>query len=284
MAEKQPDETAIREYLLGNIDPKSELAENLDERMLMDRDFSALADHIEEEIIQDYLEGDLGPSDRAAMERHFLRPPERQKKLRRAYLLNRHLAARGAEQEQFKRGPVPPWRSRLALLTSYAGWAAALLLMIPASYLVNSQRALQSEVAQKTRDLEREREHTASAESKLHIALAGLPQPVANLNFYGQGVVRGNRSPSTQQIVTGPRTLHVELLLGGVTQPRCQTQMQSTAEKMAWFSQTQASPSGRYFVLIFDVPVDGIAPGNYEFKVSRCTSLEQHFSFQVSSP
>lgn len=272
MAEKQSDETTIREYLLGNIDPKSELAESMGERILMDKDFSALADLIEEEIIQDYLEGDLDPADREAMEQHFLRPPERQKKLRRAYLLNRHLVARGTEQEQFKQAHVPPRRSRLALWTSYAGWAAALLLMIPAGYLVNSQHALQSEVAQKARDLEREREQ------------AGLQRPVANLNFYGQGVVRGDHSPFTQQIAAGPRTLHVELLLGGITQPRCQVLMQSAAGIMAWLSQTQAFPSGEYFALVFNVPVDGITPGEYKFKVSQCTSSEQLFAFQVSSP
>ncbi len=284
MATKQSDETAIREYLLGNIDPESDLAESLDERMLMDRDFSALADRVEEEIIQDYLEGELEPSQRAAMERHFLRPPERQKKLRRAYLLNRYLAARDAEQEQLKPAPVLPRRNPFALWTSYAGWAAAILLMIAAGYLVNSRRVLQSEVAQKTRELELVREQATTAEAKSQSALAGLPQPVANLNFYGQGVARGNGSPSTQQIVTRPRTLHVELLLGGITQPRCQVLLQSAAGKMVWFSQAQASPSGRYSVLVFNVSVDGIAPGDHEFKVSQCTSSEQAFPFHVSSP
>jgi hypothetical protein len=281
MAEKQSDETTIREYLLGNIDPESELAERLDERLLTDRDFSALTDRIEEEIIQDYLEGELEPSERAAMERYFLRPPERQKKLRRARLLNQHLAARGAEQEQSKPAPVIPRRSRL--WTSYAGWAAALLLIIPAGYLVNSQRILQSEITQKNKDLEREREKAASAEMKLQSTLAGLPRPVANLNFYGQGIARSSHSPSTQQIATGPRTLHVELLLSGITQPQCQVLLQSAAGKMAWFSQTQAFPSGKYFELVFNVPVDGIMPGEYEFKISQCQSSEQPpFPFQVS--
>lgn len=283
MAEKQSDETTIREYLLGNIDPDSELAESMDERMLRDRDFSALADRIEEEIIQDYLEGDLNPSDRAAMERHFLRPPERQKKMRRAYLLNRHLAARGDEQEPFKPAPVPPQRNRLALWISYAGWAAALLLIIPAGYLVNSQRALQSEVAQKTRDLDRERELAAIAKAELQRAFAALPQPVANLDFYGQGVVRGSLE-ARRPIRTETRTLHVELLLASVTRPRCQILLQSTAGKMAWFSQSQAFPSGRYFALVFNVPVDGIAPGYYKFEISQCTSAGETFSFSVSGP
>src|ERR1041385_6333709 len=110
MAEKQSDETTIREYLLGNIDPKSEFAESLDERMLMDRNFSALVDCIEEEIIQDYLEGDLDPSERAMVERRFLLPPERQKKLRRAYLLNRHLAARRPPPAPRRRTKTPPRR------------------------------------------------------------------------------------------------------------------------------------------------------------------------------
>src|ERR1043165_4463361 len=176
MAEKQSDETTIREYLLGNIDPKSEFAESLDERMLMDRNFSALVDCIEEEIIQDYLEGDLDPSERAMVERRFLLPPERQKKLRRAYLLNRHLAAaRRPEPRQLKPAPVLLWRSQLARWTSYAGCAAAVLLLIASGYMVNLQRALQSEVAQKTEEIERQRERAASAEASLQTSLADLP-------------------------------------------------------------------------------------------------------------
>ncbi len=283
MAEKQSDETTIREYLLGNIDPKSEFAESLDERLLMDKEFSALADLIEEEIIQDYLEGGLAPSERVAMEHHFLRPPERQKKLRRARQLNQYLATRGAEQEQFKPAPVPVRRIRLALWTSYAGWAAALLFLIPAGYLVNSQRALQLEVAQKTRDLERERAQAANAEVKLQRAFATLPQPVANLNFYGQGVARGYPE-ARRTISTEARTLHVELLLGGITQPRCQVLLQSAAGKMAWFSQVKAVNSGKYFALVFNVPMDGIESGYYGFKVSQCTSPAAIFPFDVSGP
>lgn len=284
MAEMQPDETTIRQYLLGQVDAKSDLAESLDERMLMDRNFSALVDCIEEEIIQDYLEGDLDQMERAAMERYFLRPPERQEKLRRARLLNQHLAARGAEQEQSKPAPVIARRSRLALWTSYAGWAAALLLIAPVGYLMNSQRALQSDLSQKASELEKEHERTANAEVKLQSALAPLPQPVASLNFYGQGVVRGNDSPSTQQIGAGPRTLDVQLLLGSITQPlqSCHILLQSEAGKMVWLSQAQASPAGEYFALVFSVPVDGIAPGEYRFKVSQCVSREQAFPFQIS--
>lgn len=284
MAEKQPDETTIRQYLLGQIDAQSELAETLDQRMLMDDDFSALADRIEDEIMQDYLEGDLDPAERAAVEWHFLRPHERKEKLRRAYLLNRHLAAMRTRQEQFQPTPVLPRPSRLALWNSYAGWAAALLLIAPVGYLMYSQRALQSEVSQKTGELEREHQRVANAEARLQSDLAALPQPVANLNFYGQGVVRGKGSSSTEQIGAGPRTLHVELLLGGITQPRCEVLLQSAAGKMAWFSQVQAIHSGKYFALVFNVPVDSIAPGDYAFKVSQCASPEQAFTFQISSP
>jgi hypothetical protein len=74
------------------------------------------------------------------------------------------------------------------------------------------------------------------------------------------------------------------LLLASITQPRCQVLLQSAAGKMAWLSQTQAFPSGKYFALVFNVPVDDIAPGGYEFKVSECANREKPFSFQVSGP
>ena len=75
-------EANIREYLLGRLDPNSKLVENIDEQILTVPEFSTTIDVVEDEIIEQYLEGSLNQGDTRAVERHFLRPLDRQRKLR----------------------------------------------------------------------------------------------------------------------------------------------------------------------------------------------------------
>src|SRR6185369_10039721 len=81
----------IREYLLGRLDSDVELVDSIDEQTLTDPEFSMSVDVIEDEIIEEYLEGSLNLEDKRAVERHFLRPPERQLKLKTARLFSRYL-------------------------------------------------------------------------------------------------------------------------------------------------------------------------------------------------
>src|SRR5437899_4121420 len=107
-----PEETNIREYLLGRLQQDTpELSERLEERLLADDDFSRTVDLVEDEIIEEYLEGTLDAADKQTVEQHFLRPPERQKKLRFARLLHHHLETmeRGVRQESAP--PPVSWRS-----------------------------------------------------------------------------------------------------------------------------------------------------------------------------
>jgi len=80
----------IREYLLGRLDSEPELVDNIDEQILTDPSFSLTVDVAEDEIIEEYLEGSLSSEDARAVERHFLRPSERQRKLEVARLLGRY--------------------------------------------------------------------------------------------------------------------------------------------------------------------------------------------------
>src|SRR5215475_5768152 len=109
MGDYRSEDTMIREYLLGRLDNAPEVAERLAERMLTETELSELVDVIEDEIIEEYLEGQLEPADRQAIEKHFLRPPERREKLRLARILHRglKLKADDAAANQEKEPPLP---------------------------------------------------------------------------------------------------------------------------------------------------------------------------------
>ena len=110
-------EKQIREFLLGRLPEKD--AEALEEQFLASDEMEELARLVEDEIIDQYVDGPLNRRDRRDIENHFLLPPARQKKLDFARMLRSRL-----------RPPTPPQPNpgflRLPLL--FAGTAAAWIL------------------------------------------------------------------------------------------------------------------------------------------------------------
>src|SRR6516225_677122 len=87
-------EHAIRQYLLGKLNDQDGLEDSLSLQILTDDELSEIADVIEDEIIEDYLDGTLSATDKKAVEEYFLSPVERKEKLRFAKLLRDHLASK----------------------------------------------------------------------------------------------------------------------------------------------------------------------------------------------
>src|SRR5215475_5537773 len=89
-----PDRGLVREYLLGRLDHKTELEEQLSHEICFNDDLSQMVESVEEEIIEDFLDGRLDPADKDAVDGYFLQPPERKEKLRFARLLRHHFEQR----------------------------------------------------------------------------------------------------------------------------------------------------------------------------------------------
>src|SRR6516162_1766407 len=91
-----PDRGLVREYLLGRLDHKKELEAQLTHDICVNDELSELVESVEEEIIEDVLDGALDPADKNAVDGYFLRPPERKEKLRFARVL-RHQYEQGQD-------------------------------------------------------------------------------------------------------------------------------------------------------------------------------------------
>ncbi|HEV2992355.1 MAG TPA: hypothetical protein VG759_28235 [Candidatus Angelobacter sp.] len=116
------DESVIREYLLGTL-PEQDWDE-IEQKMLSDKEFADFVDSIEDEIIEEYL----------TVQNHFLRPPARQQKLLFAKVLRSNLR-KGQE------APVEVPRSLHVARTSRPYWgaimgAAAVLVFLTAPLTV----------------------------------------------------------------------------------------------------------------------------------------------------
>jgi len=81
----------IREYLLGRL--RLDQQSRVEERLLVDSDFYEELLIAEDEIVDQYVQGEMASDDRASFESHFIISPERQEKVRFARTLRKYVSA-----------------------------------------------------------------------------------------------------------------------------------------------------------------------------------------------
>src|SRR5262249_31605802 len=90
------DRNLVREYLLGRLDEQTEIEGRISDNIFLNDEMTDVVDSVEDEIIEEYLEGSLAPADKLAVDQYFLQAPERKEKLRFARLLKRHFETQPA--------------------------------------------------------------------------------------------------------------------------------------------------------------------------------------------
>src|SRR6476646_743633 len=95
MRDNFPTEQTIRQFLLGRLDDKGNVEDRVSEAIFLDRELSEIVDLIEDEIIEEYVDGRVSADDKRAIEDYFLRAPERKEKVQLALLLRQHFENKG---------------------------------------------------------------------------------------------------------------------------------------------------------------------------------------------
>jgi anti-sigma-K factor RskA len=83
----------IRKYLLGYIQAEDE-RRKIEERLMLNDDYFEQISMQEEELIQDYADGQLNPDERRRFEKHFFISEERRQKIKFAMALRRYINER----------------------------------------------------------------------------------------------------------------------------------------------------------------------------------------------
>lgn len=96
MVRENHEQNTIRRYLLRQLSASEQ--ESVEYRLLSDDDFSEELEIVEDELINEYLAGELSQTERQQFEETFLASPKHQQKLRAAQAVNRY----------FDRGSTPP--------------------------------------------------------------------------------------------------------------------------------------------------------------------------------
>ena len=89
MARQEPEQNSIRSYLLNQLSPSKQQAVEL--QLLSDEAFADELEIVEDELIDEYLKGELSQKERESFEKYFLAHETRKSKLRAGEALKRHL-------------------------------------------------------------------------------------------------------------------------------------------------------------------------------------------------
>src|SRR5437867_6275105 len=88
----------IKKYLLGQL-AGADLAE-IERRVLTDDEFYEEVQIMEDELVDEYVNAELGPDERRLFEKNFLADPESRNKLRLGRALDRHLSSQPLDRQQ----------------------------------------------------------------------------------------------------------------------------------------------------------------------------------------
>ncbi|MFH1573965.1 MAG: hypothetical protein ABIG68_08265 [Acidobacteriota bacterium] len=163
----------IRGYLLGDL--THETQEELERKLMTDDDFHQQILMAEDDLVDEYLSGQLAASQRQRFEEHFLRSPERQQKLRFARALHEYLNMVAQERGvlSLERQPVPSVgiglrhsilrffaRPARGLVPALA--AAVLVLAVTAPWYLLRMKQLRGEVSELRAELSQIRSQVAT--------------------------------------------------------------------------------------------------------------------------
>jgi hypothetical protein len=163
MKEANEEEFRLRRYLLGELGGGEQ--ESIEERFMTDRDFKERVLVIEDELVEDYLSGELSEAEEASFVRHCLSTPEQRRRVRLAGAVRTYMAAEvpahptgpggdvrtpGVRDSEF--GHKPFWRNPSVLVP--ASLALLLAVALGVGWLVVKGRR-QKELADSRLELER---------------------------------------------------------------------------------------------------------------------------------
>lgn len=286
-----PDRGLVREYLLGRLDDKKELEEQVSHEICVNDDVSEMAESIEEEIIEDFLDGALDPADKDAVDGYFLRPPERKEKLRFARILRHHLEQRqglvNTPGETVESADVRPetldYRSphfRYSHFRNYGTLAALALVTVVGLIYISGIRKAQTRLEAQ---LSQERERYASVAKEAQVSRASMVAlTLVSDRSRGESTLIPSIeiNPSVQRIVVEialpgrrPGTFDVTLEARGKSQPIWTARM---------LPLVSASGDAR---LVFDIPAQGVASDVYSFVVSSSlpgSGRPQYYDFRIT--
>lgn len=272
MNENSPTETTIRQYLLGRLNDQPDLEETLGRQLLFDDRLSEIVDSMEDQIIEDYLDGVLKPADKSACELYFLRPRERKKKLRLAQILRSHFEAQPEVPAYSVKVDTPKSSPQLPGHTSgrrlEAGWpfrfriyaavaAIAVVAFATVVYINNLRQGFHVQI-DANRKVQARLEHQLAQERDRSANLQTVIQQLQPTLFFS-ALFRDTKTPEFQ-IIRFAEKIPVEIELRGARKSAYDVSLENRSGQQIWSQPKIMSSAGS---LRFQIPVQSITTGDY---------------------
>jgi hypothetical protein len=276
------DEAAVR-YLLGASSEEEKTL--LEESLFKNRETLEEVSSVEEELIDDYLSGELARDERDLFEKAYFASPERRARVEFARTLRQRLADAAASPDALAARPTP---------RRYPVWlvAACILFGLLAAFLaVDSARirrqireleAEQAAAAHREEELSRQAHESRAEEEKLNQELARkrseserLAREVENLQTSARtvsftliaGLVRGTGNLQTVRLPPATVNLRLTAPLSALRHPSYSAVIQTPEGKTTWKGEARRSENGASSVVMV-VPAASLASGDYILTVT----------------
>jgi len=184
-------EQNIRRYLLGELSEQARV--EIEDRAFEDQKVLQEILAVEQDLIDDYVSGDIPEEKLQGFETHFLASAERRKKVAFAKALAAVVNESPATATNV--ATAPSWRTRLTAffirpVTAYSFAAASLVLFVVGSLLVLDRIRLHSELAQ-----------LRSAQESQIAQLRQLEKDLANERLRNDELMANRETPTPQTVI-----------------------------------------------------------------------------------
>jgi hypothetical protein len=260
------------QYLLGKL--TAERLEAIEQQILLDDDFHQEMKIAEEELLDNYIHGQLNAQDRRLFESNFLASPLRQQQLRFALALNRKVDAEGRSSHPANMG---------VSFNRYAYAFAALILLAGVLGFINYRlsRQLKQEYARTStlnKELEIARQHNTSEPAN-----AWTSQDAVVLANLAPGVSRGEKLQEIR-VPTGIRAVQFSLQVPADLQDELSLELLNDAGQMiTTVSGIRPQNIGNKNVVIATLAREHLKSGNYFLKIGgrQSNSTQLRYAFKI---
>lgn len=253
MEQGAQEEEDLRLYLLGLL--PQERQQPLEERLFTDADRYEELLISEDELIDQYLAGELTERDRGAFESHFMNAPQRRQQLRFAMALRGYIAGKGEVTRRARSEPSGEFdqraernkasRSVLSWLPvrkpalAFAFIGAVLLLVGGISWMVVSSFR------------------------------PAMPRQVLTILLTPSGQTRARGNEQRMIIPAGTDAVRLQLRLGTVEfQNYSATVLTGDGAAVLTVEELKPEPSDSGLVLVVTMPAQHATPGEYQLKLN----------------
>jgi len=259
-------EATLRRFVLGGLDEAARSA--LEEQLVTEPDVFEALGVVEDELIEEYLDGTGSDPDRAAFEQNFLTSPQRQGRLRLAKSLRRH-ASHGKSTETARPQPIskagtPRWQP------AWLALAAALVLSLAGNLWLANRSAQPSPAA---------------------VSVPATEPASPNAIFtLATGLLRSGGSLTRVTVPSGAEVVRLRLQLpDAVSYPTYRTTMLDEDGSEIWTVAKLRVLNADTSAVVVVVPAELLSRGDYQVRLSGQKDAGEPevvgtYTFRISKP